>query len=133
VTDELIPKEVQAFLDQYIDSVPQLELLLLLRGQREKRWTLSEIVGRLYTTGDFTRELLSALIARHLVESEADAYRYGPATPELAERVDRTATTYSRELVALSKYIHGRPVPSDHLTAFADAFRLKKETKDGDR
>ncbi len=45
MADELIPPDVREFILTHIDSIAQLEALLLLANQPETRWTVSGVAG----------------------------------------------------------------------------------------
>jgi hypothetical protein len=56
----------------------------------------------------------------------AGCFRYQPATPELATRLDMVAHAYSSNLVGVTDLIHSRI--DKRAQQFADAFRLRKDT-----
>lgn len=121
--------EVEAFITSCINSVEQLEILLLLRGakelgietiNRELRTSASSVVKRL---DDLARKNLIGL-------REIDGqilYFYGP--PErLKGTVDRLAILYTTHRVAIINSIFSKP--SDMLKDFSEAFRLRDKDKD---
>jgi hypothetical protein len=50
MTDELVPDDVRDFILRHIDSVAQLEALLLLRANPDEDWDAPKTAKRLYTT-----------------------------------------------------------------------------------
>lgn len=123
-----LPDDVKEFLQEHISSVAQLEVLLLLRGDREQRWTAEQVGKALYTTPEMVDEQLSELSRRGLVAVGEDSepnYRYWPATPELDAQVAVLETAYKERRVAVITYIYSQPL--EKVRTFADAFRLRKE------
>ena len=58
MADDLIPDDVKEFILENIDSVAQLEGLLLLRGNPEASWSVEEIARRLYIDQKQITEIL---------------------------------------------------------------------------
>ena len=124
MTDELIPADIQDFIVRHIDSVTQLEALLLLRGNPSETWNLSTMAKRLYTTEREAAEALALLCHDGLLKVSKGVYRYDGATPEQRDLVDRLSTIYSRRLISVTNVIHAKP---RRIRQFADAFRLRKD------
>jgi hypothetical protein len=125
---EFIPDDVQAFLLQRIDSIAQLEALLLLRNNPMLTWDAEALAKRLYTTGQETTAILHHLQANGLLvaaEQSSGVYQYQPASPDLAHMVDRVAELYARYLIPITQLIHTKPLT--RVQEFADAFKLKKD------
>lgn len=124
MTGERIPDDIQDFIIRHVDSVTQLEALLLLRGNPGETWDLSKTARRLYTTEQEVAEVLARLCADGLLSVSNGFYRYDCATPEERNLVDRLADIYSRQLIAVTNMIHAKP---RRIRQFADAFRLRKD------
>ena len=76
---DVLPDEVKAFLLRYIDSVAQLEALLLLRANADLAWSADMLALRLYTSVQDTAELLARLCADGFLaahDSEPPLYQY---------------------------------------------------------
>ncbi|HYC01420.1 MAG TPA: hypothetical protein VEC57_19965 [Candidatus Limnocylindrales bacterium] len=108
-----------------IDSVPELEALLLLREHPNRGWTTKDAGERLYVSKPVASHVLSVLAERGFAEEAGGTFRYSPASPELAAIVDALATAYSRHLIEVTHLIHSKPSAS--IRHFAEAFRLRKE------
>lgn len=121
---ESISDPVRRLIAERIDSVPELEAILLLRDNRTHAWTAEEAGKRLYVSTVVAAHLLQALAARGFFVEVDGRWRYGPASPELADAVDDLAATYGRHLVAVTHLIHSKP--SQNVRDFADAFRLRR-------
>jgi hypothetical protein len=128
MAEPFIPDDVVRFVLDKIESVAQLEGLLLLRRDSRQEWSLEALAARLYISEGQTAELVSGLTAQGLAVETAmspSTYRYQPKSPELAEMVDRLADIYAKQLVAMTHLIHSKQKP--RVQAFADAFRLRKD------
>ncbi|HSE87198.1 MAG TPA: hypothetical protein VLJ79_13315 [Candidatus Binatia bacterium] len=123
-----IPKDVAQFILEKIDSIAQLEALLLLRSNPEEKWSIGALAGRLYIDEKQTAELLVRLSVQGFVLSSSDEprlYKYQPSSMELRGMVERLAEIYSKLLVPVTNLIHSKP--KTRIQEFADAFKLRKD------
>jgi hypothetical protein len=123
-----IPDEVKKFILEDIDSVAQLEALLLLCGNPNEEWSAAAVAKRLYSSEQETVPILARLSAAGLISANAEKppqYRYQPVSPERAHMVERVATTYAKHLVPVTNLIHSKP--RTRIQEFADAFKLRRE------
>jgi hypothetical protein len=124
MAEALIPDDLRDFILRHIDSVAELEALLLLRGRPDVSWDAAEAAKRLYIGEAAAVETLDRLCAAGLVRHNDGRYRYDDQAEDLCRMVDRLAEAYARHLVPVTNLIHGKP---RHIRAFADAFRFKKD------
>jgi hypothetical protein len=127
MVDALIPDDVQAFLLKYIDSIAQLEALLLMRANASLVWVAETLASRLYITPQDTAVLLERLRTDGFLEAlpnPPSSYQYHPTSNELAHMVDRVADLYAKYLIPVTNLIHAKP--RTRVQEFADAFRLRK-------
>ncbi len=61
----LIPEDVAQFIIEKIDSVAQLEGLLLLRDNPQQQWDVAAVAKRLYIDDEQAGKVLARLRARH--------------------------------------------------------------------
>ena len=130
MADDLIPEDVRQFIVDKIDSVAELEGLLLLRGNPETEWDNEALARRLYTNPQQTEAVLERLDRLGFLAvkpGERAAYRYQPTSPALAQTADRVAEIYSKYLVPVTNLIHSKP--QSKVQQFADAFKLRKENR----
>ena len=116
---------------EHIDSVEQLEILLLLYQHPERSWTAESVARELRVSAlsvtDRLKDMTQAgLLSR--VEGSLAEYRCAPESPKLAEAVSGLATAYSERRVTVINLIFSKPV--DKIRTFADAFRLRKDATD---
>jgi hypothetical protein len=127
-----LPDEVRRFIVASIASVAQLEVLLLLREDREREWKTEEVSRALYAARGGMADQLNDLVAKGLayVTLAPDArFRYRPESDsELDAVVARLADTYKERRVSVISLIYSEPV--DKARSFADAFRIRKEKED---
>jgi len=123
VPEENVAADLRIFIARYIDSVAELEALLLLRSSPDQKWTLKAIADRLYTAEAETAVALTRLCSEGMVTCQDDLYQYD-YSPNLAPTVDRLAEAYRRQLIPITNLIHAKP---RRIQAFADAFKLKKD------
>ena len=121
---EAIPDDVRDFVSRYIDTVAQLEALLLLRNNPNEKWDTRNVAQRLYVNERQASETLNGLRSAGLLVVENDQWRYACATAELEGVVDRLGALHSQHLIALTHVIHSKPSAARQ---FADAFKLRKD------
>lgn len=120
--------EVLRFVTHEIDSVPELEALLLVWQTRPAVWTSAGLAKRLYILSEQAQVLLSDLSRKGLlsvVSGESAAYRYDPGSDQRDLLMARTEAVYRKEIVRISTLIHAKP--SSAVRDFARAFRLTRE------
>lgn len=133
VGEDDIPAEVRSFLRDNIDSVLQLELVLLLRAHADQSWTASQVAQEFRVDAAAASELLARCVARGIVAvaGREAAYRFAPRSSELEAAIAGTADEYAARRVTIISLIFSKP-PSP-LRTFADAFRLRKDPRDPPR
>jgi hypothetical protein len=122
----VIPEDVARFIQEKIDSVAQMEALLLLRKHQAQQWSLTALAQRLYIGEGQTADVLARLVADGLVVPAGAAdFRYHAASPELESMVERVTEAYRTHLVPVTNLIHSKP--RTRIQEFADAFRFRKK------
>lgn len=121
-----VPADVRRFILTSVPSVPFLEAVLLLRGERSQAWDAALLARRLYVPERTAQELMAQLAEAGVTTPAAEGagVRYAPS-PELADLLDRVAASYAADLVAITDLIHSRI--DKRAQRFADAFRFRKE------
>jgi len=123
-----IPEDVRQFILDKIDSVAQLEALLLLRANPSDDWDAAAVAKRLYVDDPQARSALNRSLEQKLLvtpAAEPRRYRYQPESPELGRMIDRVAEIYSKHLVPVTNLIHSKP--KSRVQEFADAFKFRKD------
>jgi hypothetical protein len=119
-----IPQDVSDFIQRHIDSVAQLEALLLLRRSPDERWDAGKMARRIYTNEADAAQLLTRLAADGFLGLQNDLYYYDCKSPSVHATIDRLIETYARLLIPITNLIHSKP---RRIREFADAFRLRKD------
>jgi len=122
--NDVISKDVRDFLIECIDSVAQLEALLLLRATPQQSWDAPSVAGRLFISNEEAGLILSSLVACELVTTDGTFFQYEMNDLKHQELIDRVAQSYSRCLVPVTKLIHDK---SGSIRKFADAFKFRKK------
>jgi len=125
MVDDLIPADVRDFIVNYIDSIAQLEALLLLRASPGEQWTSALVASRLYIDAPAAEDELARLCSRSLITCEDRIYSYAGNNAESDSLVDRLAVLYARHLIPVTNLIHAKP---GRIREFASAFRLRKDS-----
>lgn len=126
---EIIPEDVRQFILQNIESVAQLEGLLLLRGDETLKLSSEFMSERLYISKPEATELLDRLQMRGLLVKNANTpplYWYSPVSQELDQIVEKVSQTYARYLVPVTHLVHSKT--TTRIQEFADAFWIRKDT-----
>ncbi|GAB2177146.1 hypothetical protein [Dongia sp. agr-C8] len=105
--EEPIAADVRIFIAQHIESIAQLEALLLLHDQPDQWWTPARVAERVFADEKEMQAVLSRLCAIELVVSKQDAYGY-ERRAALAETVDRLAEAYRSRLVVVTNLVHAK-------------------------
>ena len=120
------PAEIEQFILQNIESLAQLEGLLLLHHDRQRTWDPEELAKALYTSPETCEALLTDLQRRGLAvaDSGGPRYRYRPAEADVDRLVGELAAIYQQRRVAVITLIYSKP---GKVKTFADSFRLRRD------
>ena len=123
-----IPEDVRRFIVDNINSVEQLEVLLLLKRHPEQAWKAEAVSQALSSQPLAALMRLSDLCDRGFLTVTAapdKLFRYAPARPEWDQLVEQLAQVYRDMRVSVISLIYSQP--NSHVQAFADAFRFRKD------
>jgi predicted transcriptional regulator len=121
-----IPAVVLQFLEKRIDTVPELETLLIVSGEPARAWSVAEIAALTYVSRESALGVLRALERQRLVSGEAGGhFRFSPADETQRQIVEQTAIAYRTHLVSIATFIHRKAATP--VQEFARAFSLKKD------
>lgn len=112
------------FIGSSFRSVWALELLLLLKRD-DRGWSREELITALRASELVVNKALDELLAAGLISIEADKAVYQPASPGMRRAIDDVEKMYSARPDAVRRAIVSNA--SSGATAFADAFRLRKD------
>jgi hypothetical protein len=123
-----IPAEILQFIDQHIESLAQLEGLLLLRADPGREWDTREIAKALYIPAEMAVSLLAEMGRRGFVKVIAKPgahYSYRAPDADTDRLLGELGKIYQDRRVAVISQIYSKPL--NKVQTFADAFRLRKE------
>ena len=122
-----LPPQLRAFLHSCIESIDQVELLMMLRGSDRFR-TAREVATETGVSATTARHNLETLSARGLLEvrvGDETAYRYRPKSEELGRYCDLLAQHYITSRPAVLGFVAAERRLS--IKRFADAFKLRDQ------
>ena len=116
--------ELYRFIGSSFRSVWALELLLLLK--REPRiWSKADLITALRASDLVVNKAIDELVAAGLLSIDGENARYMPASEDLDRHVKQVEKVYSARPDAVRRAIVS--TTASGATAFADAFRLRKD------
>ena len=126
-----VPADVREYITDHIDSVAELEALVLTRRDPQIEWDVSALAERLYIGREQAGEVALKLCSLGItVPTGRDpvTYQYRPARPSLDALVGEVVEAYSKYLIPVTNLIHSKPQPK--VQQFAEAFKLRKPEDD---
>src|ERR1043165_7255094 len=123
MADEPVPDDVRDYILTHIDSIVQLEALLLLRAHPGESWDIVTMARRLYVSEPEVSDAVGRLVSNGIVSSEQDHFSYRPP-PDIRDLIERVAATYRRHLIPVTTLIHAKP---SRISQFADAFKFRRD------
>lgn len=128
MSSDALPAPVRQLLSRHIQSVEQLEVLLLLRSQPERAWTAAEVYDIIRSSQSSIAARLQAFASEGFLLAEkgpSATFRFAPKDENIRTAVDQTATAYETWRVRVIEAIFTPEV--DPVQSFADAFKLRKD------
>ncbi len=118
--------DLSEFLRHSIRSVWNIELLLWLSQHAGRSWSPADLVRELRASDLIVSQGIATLKHAGLIVEESNgAYHYAPASPALDHLVQRLQRVYRERPSIVTRALFS--APTDKLTTFSDAFRLKKD------
>lgn len=125
-----LPGDVKAFLIERVHSLLTLDLLLLMRADPARSWSLSDLSRELRCGQDWLDAELPALVNQGLLlEAEPGRFRYNKSSTAADSILAWLADSYPQWRFSIIQAIYGEP--TDPVRSFADAFRLRKDRPNG--
>ncbi|HEX8834436.1 MAG TPA: hypothetical protein VF719_09560 [Abditibacteriaceae bacterium] len=123
-----ITEELKKFIHTHINSVEQLEVLLLLRSNSQQEWSAREVSQKLFIQPESAAGRLADLHGSNLLtvrEEGQKLYRYQPQSGALDQHVGSLDRAYKERKDAVIRLIFSRPV--DNIRVFSNAFRIRRD------
>lgn len=117
-----------SFVQAAISSVCALELLILLRRERQRCFLPAELVRELRSSELAVAQALGHLTRSGLIEEIPETgYRYQQVSVQLDAICDRLESDYAHKPVKIVRAI--LEAPDEKLRTFAEAFRISGKSK----
>ena len=120
-----IPDDVTRLVVEHIDSLEQLEVLLLLHASPERDWTAEDVAREMRSSGQSAGKRLASLASAGILSQAGTRFRYAPKSDELDRAVASLARVYPERRFGIIELIFSKP--SDTIRTFADAFRIRRD------
>ncbi len=120
-----LSQEISDFLTRYIDSVEQLEIILLLNSTHPKAWTSAEISAHLHSTTQSIDQRLSDLEKDHLISTSNGQFAYNTSDPLRNKLMLKLADEYKNRRIRIIEFIFSKP--NKKIRSFLNAFKLRKD------
>ncbi|MFN8390375.1 MAG: hypothetical protein U0136_08810 [Bdellovibrionota bacterium] len=122
-----LPKELHELVLRFVDSLEELEILLLLRGADNQAWSVRAVNERIRSTEVSVEQRLEKLSASGFVSKSGNAYRFAPQSKDLERAAELLAEGYRERRLKIIEAIFSKPLHG--IRSFSDAFiiRTKKE------
>jgi hypothetical protein len=120
--------DVRQFLLEQIDSVSQLEALLLTWEHRSTSWDAETLAAALYVEQAKAKSIIASMVMRGWLARDAagpDKVSFDSSWDPEGRFMQTLAATYRKHLVRVATLIHSRA--SAGVRDFAKAFDLKKK------
>src|SRR5688572_11024692 len=122
-----LDEELRAFIAAHFRSIEQLEILLLLRADSGRPWTVDAVFQHIRSSIASVSLRLVELCDMGFLEAhdvQPQTFGYAPRTTDLSKTVDRLAEAYKARRVAVVQAIYGDSKSA--ATDLAKVFRLRK-------
>lgn len=128
-----ISDDVKKFVIQQIESVGQLEILLLLAQTHTREWTSRAVSQELRSNDAFVESHLNEFVARGLLMAEDAAgerrFRFDPERAAQAAVIQQLSSEYLTFRLRIIELIYSKP--TERMQRLADAFRIRKDDTRG--
>lgn len=124
VSGEPVPEEVRRFLIQHVQTIAELEILLLVSASPERAWTVKEVYKALLNNEALVEKALASFTQRRLVQkTEAGAYQFS-SVAEIKGLMQQVAEIYRNRPARIVQLIY--ETPASEIEEFARAFKIRK-------
>jgi hypothetical protein len=120
-----VPEDVRQFVSRNIQSLEQLEVLLLISALPDRDWTVDAVYQVVQTNRALVEKRMNEVAdSRFLIRTPEGAFRYAPESESIARQVANTAGFYKLSRHKIVELIYSSP--PDDILKFSNAFRFKK-------
>jgi len=116
---------VRTLIRRHVRSVGELELLMLLRAERDRSWSVDEICEALACPRSWAVAQLEVMAGAGLLAPAGGKWRFAPASTELEHATAALEDAYRLHSRDVVRFVFA--TPGRDLKEFSDAFRLRRE------
>ncbi|RBP40589.1 hypothetical protein DES53_108296 [Roseimicrobium gellanilyticum] len=131
MAEDGLSSSIVQFIEQYVRSVEQLEIILLLGRNPEQEFSVESVYQVIMSTRDSVQGWLDEMVSKNLAVCNPGpplGYKFSTADATLLESAQRLGASYKAYPVRVIEAIYRPRKPqTDPAQDFADAFRLRKK------
>jgi hypothetical protein len=128
MSEKVFSEELEKFIAAEINSLEQLEILLLLSGNPHKWWSAKSVYEVVKSSIQSVQDRLEEMVARGILRKETDTevrFQFGPRDEAVWRITTELRDAYKERSVKVVQAIYSKP--PDPVQEFARAFRLRKD------
>ena len=120
---------MRQFVEKYIRSLDQLEVLLLVSALPDREWSVNDVYNVVRSSPGAVEERLEFFTAAGIFHrtEKPPTYRFQPRTEEMARVISSLSAAYKLSRHRVVAFIYSPTRGDDPMTSFTDAFRFKKK------
>lgn len=108
-----------------MDTVSELEALLILRAHPDQDWNIHRIAARVYASELEMGQVLERFATEGFLTRAVENYRYSVKDAQTDQTISELARCYATHLIPVTNMIHSKP---RSMRKFSDAFKLRKDS-----
>ena len=116
--------DLPKFIRDHIKTVRSLELLLLMRSQRERVWTVEELIKELRGSRRIVDDAIAQFSRAGIVRETDEGFMFAPISQLEAVIGDCAIEYEQRPTFSINLILDSQ---NEKLQAFSDAFRIKRD------
>jgi hypothetical protein len=132
LTGSDLPENVRKFIFEFIDSVEQLDILLLMHAHRDQYWNAKTLSHELRSNVNSVQARLQKMSNLGLIQENPQAagdFQYGPQNAEWDKTITDLAEIYPTKKHRVLELVF---TPLKQVRLISNAFRLsQKKSEDG--
>jgi hypothetical protein len=116
---------VRTLIRRHVRSVGELELLMLLRAERDRSWSVDEVCEALACPRSWAVAQLQVMASAGLLARADSSWRFEPKSQDLEHATAALEEAYRLQSRDVVRFVFA--TPGHDLKEFSDAFRLRRE------
>lgn len=128
MSEKVFSEELEKFIAAEVNSLEQLEILLLLSGNPHKWWNAKSVYEVVKSSVQSVQDRLEEMVVRGILRKETEneaRFQFGPKDEAVWRITTELRDAYKERSVKVVQAIYSKP--PDAVQEFARAFRLRKD------